>query len=262
MRQSGTLLIGSGVALAATVLLGIVLLGLIKGDALIHFLQEPVCWGMVLMSEGMALRGWEMRADSQRPNRYVGGRLTVCADKPRLLIMLLSLQLVAAGLVLFGFSGFKSFSELGLGGFFVAFGAVSAAMCIAVLALFVHRLIEGGPALEISEHGLFAPALMRRPVRWDEIESLPVFAICDHGVLAINAHDPRENRKWSLLNQFGAGGSYRIGRRSHDATLADMLLAISQFQPHLTERLIRNADLGRTGRRGTGWPAGYIRTDP
>lgn len=208
-----------------------------------EFPFDPNISGLLLLSIGAVLITQDHIAAERQPIRYAGGPLVV-RSRPNRLMMLLAASVLH--LIGFGLIAGALFSLVDGGlmvGLAFAFGLVliSGFALAAVIARQLHR---GGPIVVVSDEGVFAPAVMRRPVAWEDIESIPVAASGTPLLVALKARRDRENYRSFWSRPLSRIATHAVYGQAVDATQADVLLAIAHYRPALIDALTLPAARG------------------
>lgn len=197
---------------------------------------------LFLMFSGVLITQVQLAAESQAI-RYAGGPLIVQSRPRHLAVLLLGsvLATLGSGLLVAALVAFIHGSLLiALG--FVAVGSMVGGLVS--IGVFVRRLYRPEPIVVVSDEGVFAPAVMRRPVPWEDIESVPVAASGTPLLIALKTREDPENYRsvWSRpLNKIA---THVVYGRAADASQADVLLAIAHYRPALIDALTLPAAKG------------------
>lgn len=192
--------------------------------------------GVLLLGVGAVLLTLADLADAKQPDRYAGGDLTVGRSDGRLGQFAAGHLMLAAGFASTGFATLQTFD--GPGGWLI--GSTLAVMVIGCLVQagwsWLQRL-NAAPILTVSGEGLFAPALMRRPVKWDELESVPVAPSVTPYLLALKVRNAADYPQSFWTRPMNRKATHLIQARAADASQADVLMAVADFRPELIEAL-------------------------
>lgn len=199
--------------------------------------------GLLLLSIGAALTTQVHLAAEGQPIRYSVGPLVVRRRPGRLMILLAASVLHLIG---FGLIAVSVFQLIG-GGLMVALAFLCGVALIGGLVLTVviaRELLRGEPIVVVSEQGIFAPSAMRRPVAWEDIESVPVAASGTPLLIALKTRKGRENYRSFWSRPVTKIATHAVYARAADATQADLLLAIANYKPALIDALTLPAARG------------------
>lgn len=199
--------------------------------------------GLLLLSIGAVLTTQVHLAAERQPIRYSAGPMVV-RNCPRRLVVLLAggiLYFIGFGLIAGAlFSLIDGGLMIGLA---IAFG-LTLIGGFALAAMTALQLIRGEPIVVVSDEGIFAPAVMRRVVAWEDIESLPVAASGTPLLIALKTLKGRENHRSFWSRPLSKIATHAVYGRAADATQADILLAIAHYRPALIDALALPATKG------------------
>lgn len=190
--------------------------------------------GCFLMATGALLLTRAGLADTKQPDRYGGGDLVVRRDPRHMREYMLAYLMQGCGCAVMASGVISS-----LGGGWLT-GAVSAMCLLGGLVRagpYVLQWFRPTPVLTVSREGLFAPDVMRRPMTWDELESIPAAPSAPPYLLALKTRDRDDNRPSFWARPLGTRATHLILGRAADTSQADILLAIANFRPSLIEAL-------------------------
>jgi hypothetical protein len=199
--------------------------------------------GLLLLTlSGVLMTQVHLAAESQAI-RYAGGSLVVQSRPSHLAALLIASVLVTlgSGLMVAALVTFMHGSLL-IALEFVAVG--SAIGGLASAGVFVRRLYRPEPIVVVSDEGVFAPSAMRRPVAWEDIESVPVAASGTPLLIALKTRKGRENYRSFWSRPVTKIATHAVYARAADATQADLLLAIAHYKPALIDALTLPAARG------------------
>lgn len=199
--------------------------------------------GLLLLSIGAVLMTQVQLAAEGQPIRYSVGPLVV-RSRPNGLMTLLAASVLY--LVGFGFIVGALF-QLISGGLMVWLASMFGVALIggfALTAVIARQLLSGGPIVVVSDEGVFAPSVMRRPVAWEDIESVPVAASGTPLLIALKTRKGRENYRSLWSRPLSKIATHAVYGRAADATQADILLAIAHYRPALIDALTLPAAKG------------------
>lgn len=172
----------------------------------------------------------------RQPIRYSTGPLVVRSRPGRLATLLAGTVLFPLGLGLIASALVERFEGGLMLGLMAAIGLGMIGAIVMVWEIAAPAL-RGGPILVVSDEGVFAPAVMHRPVAWDDIASVPVAPSGTSIVLGLKVRKGAENYRSFWSRPLTKIASHVIYVRAADAVQADILLAIAHYRPALIEAL-------------------------
>jgi hypothetical protein len=175
--------------------------------------------------------------------RYAGGPLVVQSRPSHLAALLIAsvLAVLGSGLMVAALVAFVHGSLL-IALEFVAVGSVVGGLVSA--GIFVRRLYRPEPIVVVSDEGVFVPAVMRHPVLWEDIESVPVAASGTPLLIGLKARNAGDNHRSFWSRPMTKIATHAVYGRAADATQADVLLAIARYRPALIDALTLPAAKG------------------
>lgn len=168
--------------------------------------------------------------------RYAGGPLVVRSRSSHLAALLLASVLATVG------SGFMAAAFVALvpESFLIALETVAiggAVVGVVSTGILAGRLGKREPSVVVSDEGIFSPAVMRRPVAWDDIESVPIAASGTPLLIGLRARNAGGNHRSFWSRPLSGIATHAVYGRAGDATQADLLLAIAHYRPALVDAL-------------------------
>lgn len=202
--------------------------------------------GLLLLATGAVLATREQLSAERQPLRHSVGPLTVQSRPGRLMTLLAASVLNIVGFCLIAAALFSLISGGIMIGLASAFGLamIGALVHVWVVARQLHR---GEPILVVSEEGVYAPAVMQRPLAWTDIESVPVAASGTPLLIALKARNAGDNHRSFWWRPLSRVATHAVYARAADATQADILLAIAHYRPALIDAMTLPAAKGLRG---------------
>ncbi len=217
----------------------IVPLSLSRGEAPFDFNLA----GLLMIAAGAVLATREQLSAERQPVRHSVGPLIVRSRPGRLMALLAASVLYVVGFCLIAAALFPLISGGMAIGLASVFGlvAISAFVYIWVVARQIHR---DEPILVVSEEGIYAPAVMQRPLAWTDIDSVPVAASGTSLLFALKAPNAVDNHRSFWWRPLSRVATHAVYARAADATQADILLAIAHYRPALIDAMTLPAAKG------------------
>jgi len=216
---------------------------LMRGDAYYSRLNSL---GLVLLALASLVRGQIALLQAKIPSRYVDGPLIVKENRRRLGWFVVGKAAETAAFVLIGLR-MATLGPLWLSAVLGLAAALAAGGSLVSIGWAVSRLVRPEPLLTVSDAGVFAPSVMRAPIAWKDIVSIPIATTHPLGMPSLEAPAAWGNHRsfWSRPSKRKPGtATHFLPGYAADASQADVLLAIENYRPDLVRALQLPASKG------------------